>query len=102
MAGKAITIRICVISAAQVKIGMRIMLMPGARMLKMVDDEVDAGGHRRHAEHLQAKHPEVDVAARVPGLLGQRRVAVPALIRRRIEEPAHVEDDRRRPGRSSS
>ena len=36
IAGKAITIRICVISMDQVKIGMRIMLMPGARMLKIV------------------------------------------------------------------
>ena len=57
-------------------------------------DEVDAGGDRCDAEHLQADHPEVDMAARVPGLLGQWRVAVPALVRGLIEEPAHIEDDR--------
>ena len=35
---------------------MRIMLMPGARMLKIVMMKLIAGGHRGDTEHLQAEH----------------------------------------------
>ena len=42
MAGKAMTIRMEVISVDQVKIGMRIMVMPGARMLMIVTMKLNA------------------------------------------------------------
>ena len=56
--------------------------------------KLNAAGHRGDAEDLETEHPEVDVAAGIPGRVGQRGVAVPALIRRFVEEPGHVEDDR--------
>ena len=102
IAGKAITIRIETIRVDQVKIGIRIIVMPGARMLRMVTMKLNGAGHRGDTEDLQTEHPEIDVAAGIPGGVGQRRVAVPALVRRLVEEPAHVEDDARRRGRPRS
>ena len=53
-------IRIDVISVVQVKIGMRMSVMPGARMFMMVTMKLNAPSHRGDPEKLEAEDPEVD------------------------------------------
>ena len=64
MTGMANSSRNGATSVIQVKIGMRISVIPGARMLRIVTMRLTAPTSRRDAEDLQAEDPEVDV---VPG-----------------------------------
>ena len=64
MTGKASTIRIWVMKLIQVKIGMRIIVMPGARMLMMVTMKLNAAASEATPRIWRPMHPEVDVAAR--------------------------------------
>ena len=92
MTGNASSSSTWVMKLIQVNIGMRISVMPGARMLTIVDEEVDRRRQRRDAEDLEAEHPEVDVQ---PGRVlprGQVGVAEPAAVGRRAEQEARVEE----------
>ena len=53
-----------VTSIVHTNIGMRMKVMPGARILTMVTKKVEAAQHGRDAEDEQADVPEVDVACR--------------------------------------
>ena len=71
---------------AKQKSGIRFSDMPGARSLKIVDDEVDRGRGRRDAVEDQPERVEVDVAARgCSRFERERHVVEPAGVRRRAE-----------------
>ena len=100
MTGKARTSRNDVTSVIQTNTGMRMRVMPGARMLMIVTMKLKPPAMRGDAEDLQAEHPEVDAVAGRELLRGQVGVAEPAARRapppkRKLEvdeEPAEQED----------
>ena len=79
MAGKAKMIRIETISVVQVKIGMRIIFMPGARKLKIVTMKLNEAAMEATPRICR---PSIQKSTLRPGfqaMLGQRCIAVPAL-----------------------
>ena len=61
---------------SQVKIGMRHIVMPGARYRRTVDDEVDRGKNRRDARHQQTDQPQILAGSRRDCDFRKRRVGV--------------------------
>ena len=80
--GNASSTMIEVSSAFQVKIGIRNIVMPGARMQKIVVMKLTAAEDRAEPGQHQPHDPQVGPDARRVGRAGQRRVGVPAEGRR--------------------
>ena len=76
----------------QVKIGIRNIVIPGARMADDRGDEVDRAEDRAETGHPQAHDPQVAADARRADRVGQRGVGGPAEARRaaRGEESADI------------
>ena len=82
MTGKASTSRNCTTNAIQVNIGMRISVMPGARMLMIVVMKLNAAASD---ETPRIWRPSTQKSMLMPGeycLRRERRVAEPAAVRR--------------------
>ena len=76
----------------QTKIGIRIIVMPGARMLTIVTKKLNAAASDATPRIWR---PSIQKSTLRPGRVlprGQVGVAEPALVRRRAEEEAHVEE----------
>ena len=62
----------------QVKIGIRNMVIPGARMHKIVVDEVDRTQDRAQPGHVQAHDPQVTADTGAVHRVAERRIGEPA------------------------
>ena len=80
MAGKAMMIRTEMINVVQEKIGMRIIVMPGARRLMMVTMKLKAPAIEATPSTWRPSTQKSISLAREE-CLGQWRVAVPTLVR---------------------
>ena len=77
-------------SMLQQYIGMRFSDMPGARILRMVDDEF--GGHAQRGDLRERDHlrPDIDALAGRELRTGKRRIRKPAGVRDRVAEGTAV------------
>ena len=85
-AGNANTIIPAKISMVQANIGSLSSDMPGARVRRHADDDLDRAGDRRDLDETDAEQPEVGAHAGRELRAGQRRVHEPAAVRRQVEE----------------
>ena len=100
MIGMAKSVRNAVTSIIQTNTGMRMSVMPGARMLRMVTmklmaEVVDAMPSIT-IPTAQKSGPRPGRAPSASGVLVSGRVAEPAAVRGAAEQEARVEEDRRR------
>ena len=101
--GNAISTRIAVSRMFQVKIGIRNIVMPGARMVKIVVMKLTPPRMVPRPAERQAHDPQVGARARGVDLVGQRRVRGPAEGRRATRgEEAGRRRSARRTGTASS
>src|SRR5271154_3742210 len=96
-AGNAIRISIDVTNIDHMNIGMRMYVMPGARIATIVVRKFspeDCGC----ARYQQPDHPPVDGEARCEIPLGEIRVAEPSRIRQPAANPTEMQQDSRDQG----
>ena len=86
--GMANRMRKAVTKVVQTNIGMRLIVMPGARRRRTVTTKLTLPAMDDTPEQLHGQHPEVHVEARGELPAGQRRVGKPAGVRRAAEDEA--------------
>ena len=84
--GKAITIITAKTSIAQAKIGILPSVMPGARVRKHADDDLDRAGNGADLDEADPEQPEIGVDPRRISDRGQRRIHEPAAVGREPDE----------------
>ena len=92
MGGNASTMRNCTISVIHTNTGMRISVMPGARMLRMVVMKFTPASTEEAPRICRLEEPEVDAVSRRELPEREARVAEPAAVGRRADEEAGVQE----------